>query len=197
MSRVLVQGKGLHDVDAVVIGGSAGAVSALLTLLPALPADFPLPVVVVIHIARHHIGSLAEVFQSQSRLVVKEAEDKEPLVPGTVYLAPADYHVLVEPRRYVSLSNEEPVNFSRPSIDVLFGSAADAYGDTLLAIVLTGANRDGAQGLAAVCDAGGLALVQTPESAEAPAMPAAALAACPQAESMSLAAISEVLCSAA
>lgn len=188
---------GRHEAEAVVIGGSAGAVSALLSLLPALPAGFPMPILVVIHIARHPTGSLAEVFQPKCRLLVKEAEDKEPLVPGTVYLAPADYHVLVERQRSVSLSSEEPVNFSRPSIDVLFESAADAYGGALLAIVLTGANSDGARGVRMVCEAGGFALVQTPESAEASTMPQAALAACPQAEPMTLAAISEVLCSAA
>lgn len=194
---MLLHGRGLHDVEAVVIGGSAGAVSALLSLLPALPAGFPMPILAVVHIARHPGGSLAEVFQPKCRLLVKEAEDKEPLVPGTVYLAPADYHVLVERQRSVSLSNEDPVNCSRPSIDVLFESAADAYGGALLAIVLTGANADGAGGVRMVCEAGGLALVQTPESAEVSTMPEAALAACPQAEAMTLAAISDVLCSAA
>ncbi|MBA2485730.1 MAG: chemotaxis protein CheB, partial [Nitrospira sp.] len=131
--------------------------------------------------------------QSQCRLTVKEAKHKEPIVSGTIYFAPPDYHLLVESDRHLSLSSEEPVHYSRPSIDVLFESAADAYGRALLAIILTGTNEDGAHGVRAVCDAGGMALVQTPESAEARVMPEAALAACAEARSMSLDAIADLL----
>lgn len=176
----------LKDIEAIVMGGSAGSVSALLHLLPHLPAGFPLPILIVLHVPARNTNSLAELFQPTCRLVVKEAEDTEGIARGTVYFAPPNYHLLVEKDRQLSLSNEEPVNFSRPSIDVLFESAADAYGPALLAVILTGANHDGAQGVRAVCDAGGYTVVQTPESAEARAMPDAALAACPKAESMTL-----------
>jgi len=120
---------------------------------------------------------------------VKEAEDKEPLEGGTVYFAPSDYHLLVEADRTVALSSEEAVNHSRPAIDVLFETAADAYGPDLTAVVLTGANHDGAAGLAAVCAAGGEAIVQDPKEAEVATMPATALAACPTARVETLARI--------
>jgi len=163
-------------------------------VLPSLPARYPLPLIVVVHISPQQGGSLAELFQAKCRVTVKEAEDKEPVAAGTVYFAPADYHVLVERSLSLSLSSEEPVNFSRPSIDVLFESAADAYGGALLAIVLTGANEDGAQGVRAVCEAGGAVIVQAPETAEARVMPDAALAACSHAQSMTLATMVEFLC---
>ena len=117
---------------------------------------------------------------------MREAEDKEPIEPGVAYFAPPDYHLLVEDERRLSLSGEEPVLFSRPSIDILFESAADAYGDGLIAVVLTGANSDGAQGLKAVVEAGGVAIVQNPDGAYAAAMPEAAIAACPNARVLPL-----------
>ena len=117
---------------------------------------------------------------------MKEAEDKEPIRGGVAYVAPPNYHLLVEPDLCLSLSSDEPVLYSRPSIDVLFESAADAYGNSVAAVVLTGANSDGARGLRAVADAGGLTLVQNPESAEARAMPEAALALCPTARTLNL-----------
>lgn len=197
MSRASSMEQRLREVEAVVIGSSAGAVSALSSMLPQLPSDYPLPILIVVHVSADRDNKVAKLFQSTCRLNVKEAEDKEPVAPGTVYFAPPDYHLLVENDRRLSLSNEEPVNFSRPSIDVLFESAADAYGRALLAIILTGANNDGAEGLRAVCAAGGLAVVQTPESAEASAMPEAALAACEDARPMSLVKISELLSSRA
>ncbi|MCK0207129.1 chemotaxis protein CheB [Starkeya koreensis] len=179
--------------EAVVIGASAGALEALSAILPALPARFPLPVMVVVHIPPDRRSLLAELFQAKCRVIVMEAEDKEPISPGTVYFAPADYHLLIEHDRTLSLSSDEPVLFSRPSIDVLFESAADAYGDALVAIVLTGANDDGAKGMRAVVEAGGRALVQTPESAFASAMPRAAIDLCPVARVMPLAAIAAYL----
>ncbi len=171
---------------AVVIGASVGAIEALLSILPALPATYPLPVMVVVHVPADKKSTLADLFAARCAIAVKEAEDKEPVRPGTVYFAPADYHLLVEPDFSLSLSSDEPVLYSRPAIDVLFESAADAYGTSLTGVVLTGGSSDGAHGLRAVVDAGGTALVQTPESADGATMPRAALAACPEARALSL-----------
>lgn len=178
---------------AVVIGASAGALEALSVILPALTPDFRLPVIVVVHVPPDKRSVLSELFQAKCRIAVREAEDKEPLVGGTAYFAPPNYHLLIEADKTLSLSTEEPVLFSRPSIDVLFESAADVYGPALIGIVLTGANQDGALGLSAVVAAGGTAIVQTPKLAFAPTMPEAALAACPDAMSMSLAAMIDYL----
>lgn len=163
------------EAQAVVIGASAGALEALSTILPTLPPDFDLPVMIVVHVPPDRRSVLSELFQAKCGVVVKEAEDKEPIVGGTVYFAPPNYHLLVEADRTLALSSDEPVLFSRPSIDVLFESAADAYGAALIAIVLTGANHDGAKGLRAVVEAGGRPLVQDPLTAFASAMPEAAM----------------------
>lgn len=179
--------------EAVVIGASAGALEALSVILPALPAEFALPVIVVVHVPPDRHSLLAELFQAKCQVTVMEAEDKEPICAGTVYFAPSDYHLLVEVDRSLSVSSDEPVLFSRPSIDVLFESAADAYGPALIAIILTGANEDGAKGLRAVVDAGGIALVQDPHAAFASAMPEAAIDMVPDARVMSLAAIAAYL----
>ena len=165
---------------AVVIGASAGALEALLLILPALPADFPLPVLVVVHLPPDRDSLLPQLLSERCALRILEAEDKQPLEAGTAYFAPPDYHLLVEKGGWLALSSDEAVLFSRPSIDVLFESAADAYGAALVGIILSGANHDGAQGLRAVCQAGGLTLVQDPTTALSPVMPRAALAACPQ-----------------
>lgn len=178
---------------AIVIGASAGAIDALCTILPPLPRDYSLPVLVVVHLPPDKKSVLAGLISARCQIAVKEAEDKETICPGTVYFAPPNYHLLVEPDFRLSLSSDEPVLFSRPAINVLFESAADAYGDGLIGVILTGANSDGASGLRAVWAAGGMALVQNPETAEAPAMPQAALAACPQASVLSLADISAKL----
>ena len=162
-------------VEAIVIGGSAGAFSALRVLVPALPPALAVPVLVVIHLPPDRPSAIAEVFQHDGLRRVKEADDKEPLVAGTVYFAPPAYHLLIETDRTLSLSADDPVHHSRPSIDVLFESAADAFGGGLLAVVLSGANEDGARGLKAVVDAGGQAIVQDPADAEHPLMPTAAL----------------------
>lgn len=178
---------------AVVIGASAGGVQALLALLPALDVDFPLPILVVLHVPADRSNVLAPLFEARCRLTVKEAEDKEPARPGVVYFAPSDYHLLVEADGCLALSSDEAVNYSRPSIDVLFESAADAYGEGLVGVILTGANEDGALGLAAVAEAGGLAIIEDPASAYARPMPEAALAACATASLMSLEDIAELL----
>ena len=177
---------GPEAAPAVVIGGSAGAVQALLRILPALPADYPAPVLVVVHIPADRDNALVPLLQGRCRIAVKEAEDKEPAQPGVVYFAPSDYHLLAEADRTLSLSSEEPVNMSRPAIDVLFESAADAFGPALTAVVLTGANSDGAQGVKAVVAAGGVVVVEDPAGAYTSAMPDAALKACPAATPMDL-----------
>jgi len=171
---------------AVVIGASAGAVQALLDILPALPAEGRVIVLVAVHVPADRSNALIPLLQTRCRASLKEAEDKEPALPGQVYFAPSDYHLLVEQDGSLALSSDEPVHHARPSIDVLFESAADAWGDALVGVILTGANADGARGLAAIHAAGGEALVQAPAEAAAPTMPAAALAACPQARVMTL-----------
>jgi two-component system chemotaxis response regulator CheB len=178
---------------AVAIGASAGAVEALSRILPALPATFPAPIFVVVHIPADRRNILAPLFQSKCRMTIREADDKEPARAGTVYFAPPNYHLLVEEDGTLSLSTEEPVLHSRPSIDVLFESAADAYGAGLVGVVLTGANADGADGLRAIAEAGGIALVEDPSTAFADTMPLAALDRCPAARSMPLAAIAHTL----
>lgn len=160
---------------AVVLGGSAGAVRALGEILPALPAGARVPVIVVVHLSPRRESLLPSIFGARCPLPVREPEDKEPVAAGTVWIAPPDYHLLVERDGAFALSLEPPVNFSRPSIDALFESAADAYGPDMLAVVLSGANEDGAEGARRVREAGGWVVVQDPEEAESRAMPEAAL----------------------
>lgn len=174
MSRV----RATHRIEAVAIGASAGGVDALLTLLGGLPAHWRLPLVVVLHLPEGHQSRLPEVFRHRLPLAVSEAEDKAPVAPGTVHFAPPGYHLSIERDRRFSLSCEPPVRFSRPSIDVLMASAADAYGPALAGLLLTGANDDGALGLQRVHDAGGLTAVQDPADAQVPTMPEAAIRAC-------------------
>jgi two-component system chemotaxis response regulator CheB len=162
-------------IDAIVIGASAGGVEALSVLLPALPATFGPSLFIVLHLPREHPSLLVEIFQRRCALPIREAEDKEPAMPGTIYFAPPDYHLLVEKDRQIALSADEPVHYSRPSIDVLFESAAEAYGDRLLGIILSGANEDGAAGLQAIHTAGGVTVVQQPDSAKVPVMVVSAL----------------------
>jgi two-component system chemotaxis response regulator CheB len=163
------------EIEAIVIGASAGGVEALGVLFEALPSPFLPAILAVLHLPADRPSLLAALYQARSRLPVREAMDKDPVAPGTIYLAPPGYHLLVEAERTLALSSDPPVAFSRPSIDVLFESAAHVYGRTLLGIVLTGANDDGARGLAAIRAAGGLAWVQDPHEAQSDAMPAAAL----------------------
>lgn len=162
-------------IDAIAIGGSAGGFDAVTTLLELLPAPFVPAIFVVLHIPSDRPSQLASVFAARCRLPVREALDKESIEPGTVYVAPPDYHLLVEQEGILALSQDAPVAFSRPSIDVMFESAALAYGPRLLGIVLSGANEDGAAGLATIRGAGGRAWVQDPDEASAAAMPTAAI----------------------
>jgi two-component system chemotaxis response regulator CheB len=161
--------------EIVVIGTSWGGLNALSVLLERLPSTFPLPIVVVQHRGKSAHDLLAQLLQQRTLLRVREAEDKEPIAAGTLYLAPPDYHLLVDRGAFV-LSTDEPVNFSRPSIDLLFESAAGAYGRGVIGVVLTGANQDGASGLKMIKDAGGYAIVQEPSTAESSVMPKAAVA---------------------
>jgi two-component system chemotaxis response regulator CheB len=164
--------------ELVAVGTSLGGLNALMVLLAALPGGFPVPLAIVQHRSvTPDGGGLAHLLQEHSTLAVVEADDKMPIEPGMVYLAPADYHLLVEEPGLFALSTDAPVRSARPSIDVLFQTAADAYGPALLAVLLTGASADGAEGLAAVKSRGGRAIVEDPATAECRTMPAAALAA--------------------
>jgi two-component system chemotaxis response regulator CheB len=163
-------------IDAVVIGASAGGVQALSVLLPALPATMRASIFIVLHLPRDKPSVLVDIFRPKCALPVSEAEDKQPIIAGNVYFAPSNYHLLIDQGPQLALSADDPVHHSRPSIDVLFESAADIYRDRLLGIILTGANEDGAIGLAAVKDAGGITVVQQPETAQAPLMAKSALA---------------------
>lgn len=164
-----------RPIDLVVIGGSAGSIEVLHEVLERLPADFGPATAIVVHLPPEGPNLLAEIFTTATGLKVKLAEDKEPITGGTIYFAAPDYHLLVEKNRTFALSLDERVHYSRPAIDVLFESAAEAYGERLMGIILSGANADGAAGLKAIANAGGITVVQSLESAELIAMPAAAL----------------------
>ena len=166
--------------EIVVVGTSWGGLSALGTVVSGLPATFALPLVVVQHRSPDAAGFLAELLQARTGLEVVEVDDKRPIAPGNVYVAPPNYHLLID-RGYFSLTTDAPVRYSRPSIDVTFVSAADEYGRRAIGVVLTGANEDGALGLKRIADRGGYAIVQDPETAEGPVMPRAALRAVPNA----------------
>ena len=165
----------LPRVEAIVVGASAGGVEALLTLLGSLRAGFGLPIIIVLHLPEERRSQLVEVFARRLALPVAEATDKQDIMPGTVYFATPGYHLSVEQDRSLSLSLEDRLHHSRPSIDFLFESAADAYGPALAAVLLTGANHDGARGLAQVKRQGGLTVVQDPDDAQVDTMPRAAL----------------------
>jgi two-component system, chemotaxis family, protein-glutamate methylesterase/glutaminase len=160
----------------IAIGTSLGGLSALKTLLGALPQDFSAALAIVQHRHRESDPGLGSFLQQFTVLPVHEVEDKERIQPGHVYLAPADYHLLVE-YGYFSLSVDEPVSYARPSIDVLLESASDSYNEHVIGVILTGANQDGVQGLATLKARGGMTIVQAPDTAESPVLPRAAIAA--------------------
>ncbi len=165
----------------VTVGTSWGGLSAMIKLLGGLPEEFPIPIVVVQHRSKDSDKLLAQLLQDATALTVCEIEDKDALSAGTVHVAPANYHTLIEPG-YLSLTTDEPVRFSRPSIDVTFSSAADTYRSATIGVILTGANEDGSRGLAHIVKRGGRGLVQDPKTAEIPIMPDAAIKAVPSAE---------------
>jgi two-component system chemotaxis response regulator CheB len=154
----------------VVVGTSWGGFAALSRIVEDLPPDFRLPIVVVQHRGRDSDETMASILQSRCRRPVREAEDKDPICAGTIYIAPPDYHLLVDDG-FLALSTDEPVAFSRPSIDVLFESAADVYGAATVGVLLTGANQDGTRGLLRIKAVGGFVVVQDPETAEVRVMP--------------------------
>ncbi|MBF8729226.1 MULTISPECIES: chemotaxis protein CheB [Pseudomonas] len=166
----------MSGVAAVVIGASAGGVSALLQILGGLPEGFAIPVLCVLHLPEDRHSQLANVLQRRLHRPVREAQDKERIVDGLIYVAGPGYHLSIERDLSLSLSQEDPVHFSRPAIDFLFQSAADAYGAGLLGVLLTGANEDGAEGLLQIKNSGGRTVVQDPRDAQVALMPEAALA---------------------
>jgi len=184
-------------IECVVLGASAGGIEALGVLLPALPAGLDVALLVVLHLPRDRPSLLVEIFERRCALRVREAQDKEPITAGTVYFAPPDYHMLVENDRRIALSEDEPVLYSRPSIDVLFESAAEVYRERLLGVILTGASEDGTAGLHAVQRCGGMTVVQSPDSARVPLMVVSALRRNPAACVLPLEDIGRLLCSLA
>jgi two-component system chemotaxis response regulator CheB len=163
------------NYEAVVIGASAGGMEALKKLLAGLPKDFGAPIVIVQHLSPHSDNYLARRLNELCKIHVKEADEKEKITAGTAYIAPPNYHLLIEQDKTLSLSADRKVNFSRPSVDVLFDSAAEVFRKGLIGIILTGANNDGSKGLRNIRNFGGLAIVQEPESAETSSMPRAAI----------------------
>ena len=163
--------------EAAVIGVSSGGLEALSVIVPALTNDFALAVTIVQHQHPHSNNFLARHLHAKSRIPVKEAEEKEVIQPGRVYVAPPNYHLLIEADKTFALDISAKVCYARPSVDVLFETAADVYGDRLIGIILTGANSDGSRGLKKIKERGGLTIAQDPFTAEAAAMPTAAIAA--------------------
>ncbi len=166
----------INKYETVVIGASTGGIDALRTIFSFLPADFKQAIIVVLHLSPQS-RALPQVLNRQCRMVIKEAEEKEEIRGGVIYIAPANYHLMVEEDKTFSLSLEGPVNYARPSIDVLFETAADVYGENLIGIILTGGNKDGSQGVKKIKKGGGLAIVQDPSTANVDSMPRAAIAA--------------------
>jgi two-component system chemotaxis response regulator CheB len=177
--------------EAILIGGSAGAIEVVSLALAALPGDFAMPIVVLVHLPRQRPSALTGALSGKCRLALREPLDKEPLAPATVYLAPPDYHLLIDPGPSFAFSIDQPVNFSRPSIDVLFQSAADVLGPRCAAVLISGASPDGAQGLRAIQQTGGLVAIQDPADAAQGTMPKAAITLCPDAPVLSATEISQ------
>jgi two-component system chemotaxis response regulator CheB len=179
--------------ELIVVGTSLGGLNALSALLGNLPCSLRVPVVVVQHRGPDADGSLARLLANRSALTVVDAEDKMPLEPCHAYLAPPDYHLMIESRGLVALSTDAPVRSARPSIDVLFESAAQVYGPSVIGVVLTGASADGADGLRCIKQRGGIAVVEDPTTAECATMPSAALAATPVASVMPISRMADYL----
>ncbi|MDZ4713644.1 MAG: chemotaxis protein CheB [bacterium] len=165
------------EYEAIVIGVSSGGMNALKYLFSTLPADYRIPIIIVQHVSARSDNDWIKLLNAKSNLSIKEADEKEKIVSGKVYIAPANYHLMIENDKTFSLTIDEYVNFARPSIDVLFESAAEAYKKKLIGIVLTGSNNDGTKGIKRIKECGGLAIIQDPKTAESPNMPASAIAA--------------------
>ena len=160
---------------AIIIGGSAGSFKIISRVIVSLPADFPIPLIVCVHRLRNVKAGIISALSNNSSIKITEPFDKDPIEPGTVYIAPANYHLLIEQGNFFSLATSKPINHSRPSIDIAMKSAASAYSKRVLGILVSGANSDGAEGMIAIHQAGGTTIVQDPEEAEIPSMPEAAL----------------------
>ncbi len=163
--------------EAIVIGVSAGGMNALKFIFSVLPSGFSIPIIIVQHVSARSDNEWIKLLNDKSNLTIKEADEKEKIETGNVYIAPANYHLMIENDKTFSLTIDEYVNFARPSIDVLFESAAEAYKDKLIGIVLTGSNNDGTKGIKRIKECGGLAIIQDPKTAESSTMPASAIAA--------------------
>ena len=163
--------------EAIVIGVSSGGLNAMKTIFSLLPDNFSIPIVIVQHVSPHSENLWIQLLNNKSRLEIKEADEKEIIDSGKVYIAPSNYHLMIERDKTFSLTIDERVNYARPSIDVLFESAADAYQDKLIGVVLTGSNNDGSKGIKLIKKFGGLTIVQDPDTAESSYMPASAIAA--------------------
>lgn len=161
--------------SAIIIGGSAGSFKITSRIISSLPADFPLPVIIIMHRLRNVKTGITSALSNNTRIHICEPNDKDMIEAGKVYIAPANYHLLIEQGSFFSLSTMKPVNHSRPSIDVAMMSAAGIYRNRLIGILVSGANSDGAQGMMAIHEAGGKTLVQDPQEAEIPSMPEAAI----------------------
>lgn len=183
----------IDAIQAIAIGASAGGIEALSVVLPAIPSSAAAAVFVVLHLPRDKPSLLPAIFSPKCSVAVREAIHDEPVEPATVYFAPPDYHLLIDDGPRLALSCDEPVHYARPSVDALFESAADVYGAYLLAILLSGANQDGAAGLAYVQKLGGLTIVQDPETAQVPQMPLSALSRLTPDAVMSLSEIAELM----
>ncbi len=178
---------------AVAVGVSSGGVEALKVMLGGLPSDFPLPVMIVAHISPEADNGLALLLDDLCDIRVKEADELEAAEAGTVYIAPPNYHLLVEKRAVLSLSVDPPVRFARPSVDVLFESAANAFGPGLIGVVMTGAGSDGSNGVKRIKESGGVVVVQDPQGAETDSMPKSAISAVAPDHITPLAGIAELL----
>ncbi|GAB3773846.1 chemotaxis protein CheB [Spirosoma horti] len=171
----MAENKLTNPCEAVVIGGSTGSIEVLLSLLPQLPASFSFALIIVVHRKNTADSTLANLLALKTNSPLSEVDDKEVIRPGSIYLAPADYHLLIEQSKIAALDDSEKINYSRPSIDVTFESAADVYGPALVGILLSGANADGSVGMAAIKKAGGTLVVQQPETALVGFMPQQAI----------------------
>lgn len=179
--------------EAIVIGVSSGGMNALKFVFSALPASFAIPIIVVQHVGSRSDNHWIDILNDISKLTIKEADEKEKITAGNAYIAPANYHLLIEKDKTFSLTIDERINFARPSIDVLFESAAEVYKTRLIGIVLTGSNSDGTAGIKKIKEYGGLTIIQNPETAEAPQMPASALSAIKPDHVLSLQDITDLL----
>lgn len=167
-----------NEYEAIVIGASAGGFNAFIKLLPSIPLDFPIPVIIVQHIHPNQDDFFVNFINQKCQLTVKEINDKEQILPGFIFVAPPNYHVLVEDDKIFSLSIDEKINCSRPSIDLLFESAAEVFRSKLIGIILTGANSDGALGMKKIKEYNGITIVQNPEEAESNLMPISSIDMC-------------------